>query len=114
MKEEIIGGIKNAMEHGASLEEVAKSFVAAGYSEKEVNDAVQELSLGATSMIASKKYDDSKINPIPVPTYPPSVPVKKKTKQWMLILLIILIMIIAGAILFVIFSDKIIQFISSL
>ena len=114
MKEEITGGIRNAMEHGASLEDAGKSFISAGYSEKEINDAVQELSFGASSMVHSEQKNDLNAHvSIPLPSTSPP-PQKKSIKTWMLVLLLVFIIIIAGAIVFTIFSDKIIQFISNL
>mgnify|MGYP005638654923 CR=1 FL=1 len=38
----LVGGIKNALSHGENLEKVKKSFLNAGYSQQEVDEAVQK------------------------------------------------------------------------
>ncbi len=42
--EEIIGGLRNAVERGASLEQAVQSFISAGYNPIEVKQAAQSLS----------------------------------------------------------------------
>ena len=41
MREDIQGGLRNAMERGASLEQAIKSFLSAGYAESEVREAAK-------------------------------------------------------------------------
>ncbi len=50
MIEEIIAGLKNAMVHGASLEQAMQSFINAGYNPIEVRQAAQSLLQGATTI----------------------------------------------------------------
>ena len=47
MRDEIIGGIKNAVDRGSSINEAAKSFVNAGYSKIEVTEAVKKIAPNA-------------------------------------------------------------------
>src|SRR3989344_4686082 len=42
-KEEIIQGLKNAIERGSDLEQAKQSFINAGYDEREINDAAASL-----------------------------------------------------------------------
>jgi len=58
MKEEILTGLRNAMERGSSLEEAAKSLTNAGYSEIEVKEASSSLTLGATSITSPQKEQE--------------------------------------------------------
>ncbi len=44
MVNELTGGLKNALEHGSSLDKAKKSFLNAGYKAEEVDAAVNELS----------------------------------------------------------------------
>lgn len=51
MREDIVAGLRNALEHGASLEQAVQSFINAGYNAIEVRQAAQTLSAGVTSII---------------------------------------------------------------
>ena len=66
MKEEIIGGLKNALERGAPLEKAINSFIAAGYNPDEVRAAATELNnLGVTSVLNPKNSFPAKLsNPL--------------------------------------------------
>ncbi|OIO81724.1 hypothetical protein AUJ84_00355 [Candidatus Pacearchaeota archaeon CG1_02_32_132] len=48
MRQDIYGGLKNAVEKGDDLESAVRSFINAGYPEAEVRDAAQALS-GSTA-----------------------------------------------------------------
>ncbi len=50
MREDILRGLKNAIERGESLERAAQSFVNAGYNPIEVRQAAQSLSEGVSSI----------------------------------------------------------------
>jgi hypothetical protein len=50
MKEEIIAGLKNALQRGQNLEQAAQSFINAGYSPQEVQEAKNFLIGGPASM----------------------------------------------------------------
>jgi|SRR3989344_4365497 len=65
MIEEIAGGIKNAMERGATLEQAVQSFISAGYNPVEVRQAAQSLSyLPQTLRPAERQMPDRQENPI--------------------------------------------------
>jgi len=53
MKDEIIGGLKNAIERGYTLEQAMASFVNAGYNPTQVQAAAESLSQGATTIMSS-------------------------------------------------------------
>lgn len=72
-KEEIIGGLKNALDRGESLERAKQSFVNAGYSQDEVNEAALHLSGSDTagSNLLKKNTvlleDITAFSPMPLP-----------------------------------------------
>lgn len=47
MREDIYGGLKNALDRGEDLEKAVRSFIAAGYPEPEVREAAQAISSNA-------------------------------------------------------------------
>lgn len=49
MNEEIYSGLKNAIEHGSSLESAVQSFINAGYNSQEVHEAAGMFSSGVIS-----------------------------------------------------------------
>lgn len=51
VSEEIIGGLKNAMEHGYSIEQAIQSFINAGYSSQDVQEAAASLRYGAMQIM---------------------------------------------------------------
>ncbi|MEK6848051.1 MAG: hypothetical protein AABX65_00270 [Nanoarchaeota archaeon] len=51
MKEEIEGGLRNALDRGVSIEEAVQSFINAGYNQQEVREAAQAITQGATSTL---------------------------------------------------------------
>ena len=42
-KEDIVGGLRNAISHGENIQKAASSFLNAGYDKKEVEEAIQTL-----------------------------------------------------------------------
>jgi len=58
VREDILGGLKNAVERGESLEEAKSSFITAGYSSFEVEEAARVL-------------EETKALPVPKPGIPP-------------------------------------------
>ncbi len=44
VREDILGGLRNALERGETLEQARQSFINSGYPEKEVNEAASNLS----------------------------------------------------------------------
>ena|SRR3989344_8651984 len=51
MKEELIGGLKNAIERGASIESAINSMINAGYKKEEVLQAAKEFSSGVSHFL---------------------------------------------------------------
>ena len=92
MKEEIISGIKNAMQRGSSYESAVQSFINAGYSEGDVREAGKSLSGGVSEIINGEFPEAPYINDNSLPPLPL---VKKKSKNKWLVIGIIVIGIIA-------------------
>ena len=101
-REEIIGGLKNALERGNSLEKAVQSFINSGYNPQEVHAAATALSQGATAIIHSPEGKGSE-EELPEP---PAKKNKSKTKIILIIAIILFLLLIAGAVLFTIFSPE--------
>ena len=65
MRDEIVGGLRNALDRGESLEQAMQSFINAGYSPLEVREAVKVLPASATSLIQSAFQEKSFSSPQP-------------------------------------------------
>ncbi len=111
MKEDIIAGLKNAVERGYSLDEAAQTFINAGYNPVEIKEAINSLSMNATSITNQNKHpylQEVKIN-----QNNNSNP-KKKRGVWKVVLLIILfLLLIGGLVAAIIFSSEIINFLKT-
>lgn len=106
MADEIIEGLKNALEHGSTLDEAVNSFVAAGYSPIEVKEAAQALTSGALAMTISAQPLPQTVQPIAPPTamplqMPPVMqpisplqPEKKEAPKWLKIAIVVLLLLI--------------------
>lgn len=108
MRDDLKGGIKNALDRGATLEQAIRSFINAGYNELEVKEAAEEFGGGAISMISPQVQAPSQKPQItqPQPVQPPgqmpvraqattqAQPLAIKTKKGFSLKIIILIMIL--------------------
>ena len=131
-RDEIIAGIKNAMERGISLEDAKKSFMGAGYNPIEVQEAAASISSGASEVIEPQTKQTPKrptqiqqtppqqsfVQPTQQPQgFPSTQPQTQKTatppqkdkgkKTKIIILSIILTLLIIAGVLAFIFKDKI-------
>lgn len=132
MKEDILAGLRNALERGQSLESASQSFINAGYNPRDVQEAASSISQGVTSIISK---EDSKFQPLqpqiqppkqtdlnvpespstpinPTPLIDPNLDKKKKHKKILVILLIILLVLIALLIGVAFFAEKLLQIIA--
>lgn len=121
VREDIVAGLKNAVERGESLEEAKQSFISAGYSKEDVEEAsslIQSSSallIGRGEDIPPLKIQSQTIQQKPqLETLKEEKPVINKTKSnFKIILLIIVLLILIGIlILTIVFKDKIIALIS--
>ena len=58
-KDDLTGGIKNAVQHGATIEKAVQSFINAGYNPAEVKQAADSLSQGVSTITNPVKFKDS-------------------------------------------------------
>ena len=116
MKEDIIGGLKNAMDRGYTLDAAIQSFINAGYSVNEVKEAASNLSTGALSILqpsSPQLIQDKAIQEIN-PEYHAN-PLESNKMNWKIFLLIVLLIVILGlGALLLIFKENAIEFLSNL
>jgi len=93
-KEELVGGLKNAIERGSSLEKAIQSFISAGYNPNEVRAAAQDVGKGVTTIVQEQREEQGP------KAGPPAFPEKKKTrtKAIIIILIIIFLLILIGVV----------------
>ncbi len=118
MIEEISGGLRNALERGASLEEAVQSFIKAGYNPIEVRQAAQSLSYLPQTMrpVAEQVQEGYKMSALP--SLPNQQPQKtnysltssrskpRAKKNILVIILILLLLILVGGLVYFIFFGK--------
>lgn len=127
-KEELAAGLRNAIEHGSSLDEAVQSFINAGYNPQDVKDAKEIVSLGASSiiqqpkqMMAHQDIPEPKPNSIPKPSATQIVsipsqnqqPQQQQSKQasgLMILGISVLLFLIGVALLFMLFGESILAF----
>ena len=136
MREDIFGGLQNALERGVPLEKAIRSFINAGYDEKEVRQAARVFTEGAISTaglsnppgVSSPELNNLKVSNALNPektqlqqTKPlkqeqnEEQPKKKRLGSVVVILLAILLVSLIGALIATIFfKQDILQFLSGL
>jgi hypothetical protein len=99
-EQELIGGIRNALERGESIEKAKQSFLNAGYKQNEIAIAVQKIPAGSTHIIpttTSPTHATIPGKPFSTSTIPTTIAPKKKSKLLLIILIIISVLILVGA-----------------
>ncbi|RMD67450.1 hypothetical protein D6817_01610 [Candidatus Pacearchaeota archaeon] len=61
MRDDLIGGLRNALERGSTLEQAIQSFINAGYNSEEVHAAAALLSGGVSRIIYSDSRSEHRI-----------------------------------------------------
>ena len=110
-KEILIGGIKNALERGETMEKAKRSFINAGYKPEEVEMAAKQVP-STTSKISQSTTPQTKTatsvkSKSPSKTAAPKQQ-KQVSKKFTIILIFLASLVVIGAILLGIFWDKII------
>jgi len=106
-EEEIVGGIKNALERGETLSKAKQSFLNAGYSSTEIQAAVQKIPTSNRQIakpLNPSQPQSTTINQFSKPTEPPLTGSSKKT---FIILAIIGAIILITALVLGLLWDKI-------
>ena len=67
MREDLIGGLKNALERGVPFEAAIQSFVSAGYKDAEVREAARDLDTGSVYLEqAARQIASPLARPLPI------------------------------------------------
>lgn len=122
IEDEILGGLRNALEHGESLEKAVQSFINAGYNPRQVKAAANQLSSGSSTILHEPNSEEF---PAPIhsesdtPKPPAGIEstlepkeLSEKSKKIVVSLIVLFIILIALLILALIFQDKIIDLFS--
>ncbi|HLC31648.1 MAG TPA: hypothetical protein VJK51_03195 [Candidatus Nanoarchaeia archaeon] len=119
MKEEIIAGIQNAIERGASLEQATQSFINAGYNPMEVKEAATSFTAGASEFTAHpSSLPATPAFPVDSPKFPqsyqstkplPKIRVASKPKKniGIIIALSAILVLLLGGIVFILIQSGI-------
>lgn len=81
LKEEIVAGIKNAIERGYSLRQAKQSFLIAGYSPEEVEEAAEFLQSGYSTAQTERPAQMPTVQPTNIARPPRPKPVSKTQYQ---------------------------------
>ena len=102
MKEEIISGLRNATQRGTPIEIAMQSFINAGYSETDVKEAVESLSIGLGGVSEIIRVNTPENKEINNKNDLPAVPKPKENKKLLAIILVIIgfIILVVGGYLF--------------
>lgn len=106
-KEELLAGFRNALDRGFSIEEAKHSFLNAGYSPQEVEEA-QEIIAGSSSLPYAFQQ------PLPNQLSIDGQPIKKNSKTKIIVLIIIALLVLAGLILALLFKSQALSIIDNL
>ena len=79
-EEELAGGLKNALERGATLQQAKQSFLNSGYSPQEIQNAIQKMHSTSTQIIKPIKQESPIQTPIQTPIQPPIKPLAQQTQ----------------------------------
>lgn len=129
MKDEIIAGIRNALDRGYSIQQAVQSFINAGYNPNEVKEAAEAFS-GASHIafgndepkqVSAKliSFNQQPAQNTPVQNFPTpnnvNIPKEKsKGKGIVITLVIILVFLLAVLISSIVFRDQILEFVRNL
>lgn len=134
MRDDLVGGIKNALERGATLEEAIRSFINAGYREADIREAARQLETGVAAFTTASQPVSATTTamqpvalrkPLPVARQPPMQPQLKpatfevrsqRQRPSLLIigLVIVLVLSVAGFIMSLLFKTEIAKFFSNI
>ncbi|MBI2451812.1 hypothetical protein HYV50_01900 [Candidatus Pacearchaeota archaeon] len=84
MQDEILAGLKNAVEHEATLEQAMQSFINAGYNAQEVKAAGRAMIEGASEIVSMPAFPNASEEDkkeIPLPKLP-EIENKREALMW--------------------------------
>lgn len=114
MKEELVSGLKNAIQHGSSLEDSVNSFIGAGYPPAEVKEAAQSLTNGTLSLLQQESQSSpisQSVQPLPQVVSTPAnqtqvQPPQESSSKGMKIAIIVLLLLIISFGIFMLLFPK--------
>jgi len=125
MSDEIISGLRNALERGESLDKAAQTFLSAGYNPNDVRESVNAISSGALHITTPTASEPPKTQPMHASVAPqaPQLPMqalqqvqqpKQKGKHigLIIVLVVILLILIGGLITVMVAGENILKFMS--
>lgn len=125
MRDDIFGGLRNALERGSTLEQAIKSFVNAGYRETEVREAAKTLE-GGTAAMVMQQPSTAPVKPLQPVRQPQPVrqqpmvrtsfevrPQRQRPSFLIIILSFILLLSIAGFVMSLLFKKEIAAFLAT-
>lgn len=125
MRDDIFGGLRNALERGSTLEQAIRSFVNAGYRETEVREAAKGLEGGIATMMvqqpvaAPAKQVQPARQPQPMRQQPMARtsfevrPQRQRPSLLVIVLSFILLLSIAGFVMSLLFKKEIAAFLAT-
>src|SRR3989344_1440149 len=106
--EDIIGGLKNAVARGQTVQQAMQSFLNAGYAREDVEEAARNLRSNPTSSILSPFKPLQQLKPAnQIAQQTQSTAGGKKT--WIIILILLLVVFGATLGVFFLYGDKILK-----
>ena len=121
MSDEIISGLRNALERGESIDRAARSFLNAGYNPNEVKESVNAITQGATDITIQpppqhttqiQNFPQNQVQGTPQASASPIEVVQNpKKKHTTLIVILVSILLILGGVLvsLVLLGEKILS-----
>jgi len=122
MSEEIIAGLKNAMQRGDSLDKAVQSFINAGYNPVEVRQAANDLSSGASTILFQEPETHPMQQQFQQPRLLPLLPQspqqylqppresmqseEPKKRGFITLLILLLLLLVAGIILLIFYGEE--------
>ena len=78
MRDDIYGGLKNALERGASVQQAIESFVRAGYNRKDVMDAANQITGNSSESLIPQQAIQGQTQTQPQKTLDPTQQIPKR------------------------------------
>ena len=118
MREDLIGGLKNALERGVPFEAAIQSFVSAGYRDADVREAARDLDTGSVYLEqAARPVASPLTHPLPIlPRQPAQRPLPSHPQKGtgslitVIVLAIVLVLSVAAFIASILFRESIAAF----
>ena len=111
--EDIIGGLRNAIVRGQTLQQAMQSFINAGYAKEDVEEAARNIrSNQSSSSILSPFKPLQQLKPVNnsgIDQQTVQITPSGRSKNWIIILLILIVVFGASIGIFFLYGDKILK-----